>query len=50
MKEVIAVVLMALIYATAVAMVYVNLKRFMPGCTHAGVPKGSTCPLCGRTV
>lgn len=25
-------------------------RRFMPGCTHAGVAKGTTCPLCGRTV
>lgn len=24
--------------------------RFMPGCTHAGVPKGTNCPLCGDLV
>ena len=24
--------------------------QFMRGCTHAGVVKGSTCPLCGRVV
>jgi hypothetical protein len=25
-----------------------RIRRFMPGCTHPGVKKGCTCPLCGR--
>jgi hypothetical protein len=27
-----------------------KVDSFMPGCTHAGVAKGATCPLCGREV
>lgn len=27
-----------------------SINVFMPGCTHPGAPKGTTCMLCGKLV